>query len=98
MSEPDSRRFQPEMTKIRIPAGLRDYTGGRADVDVQATTVGEALESVARQHPSLRRHLYNEQGQLRSYVNVFLNDDEIRSLNGLDTTIAESDTVMIVPS
>ena len=86
------------MATVRIPAALRDYTDGRAAVDVAAATVAEALDLVARQHPRLRRHLYTEQGGLRSYVNVFINEEEIRTLDGVDTRLAATDTLMIVPS
>ncbi|MGQ0815055.1 MAG: molybdopterin-synthase adenylyltransferase MoeB [Gemmatimonadota bacterium] len=86
------------VTTIRIPAALRAYTNGQATLEVAAESVGAALESVARQHPRLRRHLYTETGALRSYVNVFVNENEIRSLKGVDTTVGASDTLMIVPS
>ena len=86
------------MATIRIPAALRDYTDGSAVVEVTAASIGEALERVAAQHPRLRRHLYTERGDLRSYVNVFVNENEIRSLEGMDTKVGEGDSVMIVPS
>ena len=86
------------MPTIQIPAALRDLTNGLTAIDVAAATVAEALEDMARQHPNLRRHLYDERGRLRSYVNVFLNGDEIRSLNGIDTGVADTDTLLIVPS
>jgi sulfur-carrier protein adenylyltransferase/sulfurtransferase len=83
---------------IRIPAALRDYTDGSAAVEVAAASIGEALEGVAAKHPRLRRHLYTERGDLRSYVNVFVNENEIRSLEGMDTKVGDGDSVMIVPS
>jgi molybdopterin/thiamine biosynthesis adenylyltransferase/rhodanese-related sulfurtransferase/molybdopterin converting factor small subunit len=86
------------VTTIRIPAALRDYTDGATDLSVNAPSVGAALSHLAEQHPRLRRHLYTEQGELRSYVNVFLNDDEIRTLDGLQTVVTEHDTLFIVPS
>jgi sulfur-carrier protein adenylyltransferase/sulfurtransferase len=86
------------VTTIRIPAALRDYTNGAAHVDVAAASVREALAQVARAHPRLRRHLYTEQGELRSYVNVFVNEDDIRQLDGVATRIQSGDTLMIVPS
>ena len=86
------------MTTVRIPAALRDYTNGNAAIEVAPGNVAAALASVADQHPALRRHLYTDQGTLRSYVNVFVNENEIRSLDGLDTQIGETDSVMIVPS
>ncbi|HEX6558808.1 MAG TPA: ubiquitin-like small modifier protein 1 [Longimicrobiales bacterium] len=86
------------MAKVMIPAALRDYTGGQRDIAVAAATVAQVLDDLARQHPRLRRHLYSEHGSLRSYVNVFVNQDEIRSLDGLDTEVGEADTLYIVPS
>lgn len=86
------------MTTVRIPAALRDYTDGRAVVVVAAPTVGDALEMLARAHPRLRRHLYTEQGALRSYVNVFVNENDVRALNGTATPVQADDTLVIVPS
>ena len=86
------------MTTIRIPAALRDYTDGQDALTVQATTVAEALQALARLYPQLKRHLYDERGALRGYVNVFVNDTEIRASAGLDTAIAAQDTLFIVPS
>jgi adenylyltransferase/sulfurtransferase len=86
------------VTTVRIPAALSDYTDGHSAIDVHATTVGEALECLAERHPRLRRHLYTEQGALRSYVNVFVNQDDIRGLAGVETTVQSTDTLLIVPS
>lgn len=86
------------MAVIRIPAALRDYTGGTDEMPVTGETVAAALHRLAAAYPQLRRHLYTERGELRSYVNVFLNEDDVRTLAGLDTPIAESDTLLIVPS
>ena len=83
---------------VRIPAALSDYTDGQSAIDVQATTVDEALAGVTSRHPRLRRHLYTEQGTLRSYVNVFVNQDDIRGLAGVETTVQPTDTLLIVPS
>ena len=86
------------MALIRIPAALRDYTGGKAEMPVTAGTVGHALNSLSAAHPQLKRHLYTEHGELRSYVNVFVNEDDVRTLRGLETSIRDGDTLMIVPS
>lgn len=86
------------MTTVRIPAALSDYTGGHRAIDVQATTVSEALDRVAQRHPRLRRHLYTDQGVLRTYVNVFVNQDDIRTLAGVQTAVQSTDTLLIVPS
>ena len=86
------------MALVRIPAALRDYTGGTAELDVTGDTVASALNHLSANYPQIRRHLYAENGELRSYVNVFVNEDDVRTLNGLETPVREDDTVMIVPS
>jgi molybdopterin converting factor small subunit len=86
------------MAMIRIPAALRDYTSGAAEMAVAGDSVAVALDGLLASHPQLRRHLYTEQGELRSYVNVFVNEDDVRTLGGLQTRISDEDTLMIVPS
>lgn len=85
------------MPNIKIPTPLRVYTGSQAQVGVQGATVGEALNDLTTQYPELRPHLYNGDS-LRSFVNVFVGDEDIRFLSGLDTDITESDSVRIIPS
>jgi MoaD family protein len=86
------------MALVRIPAALRDYTGGTAELDVTGDTVASALNDLSANYPQIRRHLYAENGELRSYVNVFVNEDDVRTLNGLMTAVHAQDTLMIVPS
>ena len=86
------------MAMIRIPAALRDYTDGHAELPVTGETVQAALARLSATFPQLRRHIYTERGELRSYVNVFVNEDDVRTLEGLATKVAADDTVMIVPS
>jgi len=86
------------MALIRIPAALRDYTSGAAEMAVACESVGVALDRLLNAYPQLRRHLYTERGELRSYVNVFVNENDVRTLAGLQTQIADEDTLMIVPS
>jgi molybdopterin converting factor small subunit len=85
------------MATIRIPTPLRPYSGGNAAVSVSGETVGEALADLTTRHPELRTHLF-EGRDLRSFVNVYLNKEDIRHLNGADTAIEDSDTLMIIPS
>ena len=86
------------MMKILIPTPLRQYAGKQSTVEVQAGTVAEALGALTASHPELRRHLYNDEGQLRAFVNLYLNDDDIRYLQQEQTAVKESDTLSIVPS
>ncbi len=85
------------MTTIRIPTPLRPYTGGNGAVDVSGATVGEALADLTRLHPQLRPHLYDGEA-LRSFVNIYLNKEDVRGLQGSDTAVSAGDTLMIIPS
>ena len=85
------------MAKIRIPTPLRAFTDGAADISVAGGTVGEALKNLVDQHPELRAHLFNED-ELRSFVNIFIGDEDIRFLQGLDTEIEANENLRIIPS
>ncbi len=85
------------MTTIRIPTPLRPYAGGQSKVAVSGSTVGAALDDLTGQHPDLRQHLY-EGDNLRSFVNIYLNKEDVRQLDGRETAVEESDTLMIIPS
>lgn len=84
--------------KITIPTPLRAYAGKQDSVSVQATTVGEALAALTAQFAELKKHLFADDGRLRSFVNVYVNDDDIRYLQKDQTPVREGDTVSIVPS
>jgi molybdopterin converting factor small subunit len=86
------------MTKVHIPTPLRQYASKQADVAVTAGTVAEALSELVSKHPELRRHLYTEEGKLRSFVNVYVNDEDVRYLQKEATPIKDNDTISIVPS
>jgi molybdopterin/thiamine biosynthesis adenylyltransferase/rhodanese-related sulfurtransferase/molybdopterin converting factor small subunit len=86
------------MPKILIPTPLRQFAGKADSVSVDGATVGELLTVLTTQHPELRRHLFNDQGKLRSFVNVYVNDEDIRYLQKEATPVSASDTVSIVPS
>ena len=74
------------MPQIKIPTPLRAFTDNSATVEANGATVGEALSSLVQQHPELEQHLFNE-GKLRNFVNIFLDDEDIRFLDGVDTEI-----------
>jgi molybdopterin/thiamine biosynthesis adenylyltransferase/rhodanese-related sulfurtransferase/molybdopterin converting factor small subunit len=86
------------MATIQIPTPLRRFTGEAGDVEVQGGTVDEALGDLTRQHPGLKPHLYTADGGLRSFVNIFLNDDDVRHLERGATRVAPGDTLTIIPS
>jgi adenylyltransferase/sulfurtransferase len=85
-------------TKILIPTPLRPYTDKQDAVEVEGTTVGEILANLTQKHAGLKAHLYNEQGKLRSFVNIYLNDEDIRFLRKEQTAVAAGDTISIIPS
>ena len=85
--------------KIHIPTPLRQYAGKQPTIDVRATTVRDALAQLTTQHPDLKRHLYTDDGKLRAFVNVYLNDEDIRYLDGKENApVKESDNLSIIPS
>jgi sulfur-carrier protein adenylyltransferase/sulfurtransferase len=86
------------MAKILIPTPLRQYAGKQDAVQLAGKTVGEVLQSLTSQYSDLRRHLYNDEGKLRSFVNVYVNDEDIRYLSKEATPLKDGDTVSIVPS
>jgi len=84
--------------KILIPTPLRQYADRKDVIELNAGTVGEALSGLTSQHPELRKHLYSDDGRLRAFVNVYLNDEDIRYLSKEQTPVKEGDTLAIVPS
>src|SRR6201993_2676208 len=85
-------------TKILIPTPLRPYTDKKDAVDAEGGTVGELLADLTTKHSGLKPHLYNDQGKLRSFVNVYVNDEDIRYLQKEQTVVKAGDTISIIPS
>src|SRR6266542_5049582 len=83
---------------ITIPTALRQFAAGQSEIQVNASTAREALEQLTTTHAELRRHLFNDQNSLRNFVNVYVNDEDIRQKNGPDTPIKDGDTILIVPA
>jgi molybdopterin synthase sulfur carrier subunit len=86
------------MATVLIPSPLRRLTGGQPRVEVSASSVAELLERLEAQHPGLRGYLCDEDGRLRSYVNIFVNQTEIRGAAGLQTPLGPGDEVSIIPA
>jgi sulfur-carrier protein len=86
------------MATVRIPPVLRPSVGGEKELQAPGGNVGEILRSIAEGHPDARSQLFAADGQLNRYVNVYLNDEDVRVLNGLDTAVGESDTLVILPA
>jgi len=83
---------------VRIPTQLRTLTGGTGEVSVEGSTVGEVLKALDAAHPGLGERLFDEDGKLRRFVNVFLADEDVRFLDGLETGVSAGQTVSIVPA
>jgi sulfur-carrier protein len=86
------------MATIKIPPVLRGSVGGEKEVEASGSNVGEVLRELASQHPETESQLFSEEGALNRYVNVYLNDEDVRVLDGLETGVSGSDTIVILPA
>jgi sulfur-carrier protein len=86
------------MATVRIPKVLQANTGGEAEVEVAGADVGEVLRALTAAHPDTNAQLFGEDGELNRYVNVYLNDEDVRVLDGLGTAVKDGDTVVILPA
>jgi sulfur-carrier protein len=86
------------MAKVKIPPVLRPSVGGEKEVQAAGGNVGEVLRSLADAHPATQSQLFSGEGQLNRYVNVYLNDEDVRVLDGLDTGVGDADTIVILPA
>ena len=86
------------MSSVFIPSPLRRYTAGQSKVQVSGSTVSEMIENLERQYPGVKSRLCDESGQIKRYVNVFVNEEEIRALQGANTRLADKDEISIVPA
>jgi molybdopterin converting factor small subunit len=86
------------MATVKIPPVLRAAVGGEKELSADGSSVGEILRSVADEHPETQTQLFSADGDLNRYVNVYLNDEDVRVLDGLDTAVGESDTLVILPA
>ncbi len=83
---------------VRVPTPLRRLTDGQGEVEVEAKTVKEAIEKLEQQYPGFKERLLDENGELRKFVNLYLNDEDIRFMKGVDTELKDGDTLSIVPA
>jgi molybdopterin synthase sulfur carrier subunit len=88
----------PGVPKVKIPPVLRAQAGGEPMVEVEGADVRGTLGSLVDRHEALGKQLFDDAGELNRYVNVYLNDEDVRLLDGLDTSVAETDTVVILPA
>ena len=86
------------MATVRIPPVLRPKTGGASEVDAGGSDVGEVLRALTSAHPDTSAQLFDAEGALNRYVNVYLNDEDVRVLDGLDTSVGDGDTLVILPA
>ena len=86
------------MATVRIPTQLRELSGGQSEVSVEGNTVAHVLAALDTAHPGFRGRLFDDSGKLRRFVNVFVADEDVRFLDGLDTKVTDGQTVSIVPA
>lgn len=86
------------MPILRIPTPLRSYTDGQAELDLQGSNVAQVMDDLIVHYPALRPHLFNGDGQLRPFVNLFLNEENVKDLQGMDTPLSAGDRLMLIPS
>jgi molybdopterin converting factor small subunit len=86
------------MPTVKIPPVLRQHTDGESEVSVGGASVGDVLRGLVEAHPGTERQLFSEDGELNRFVNVYLNDEDVRVLDGLDTAASDTDTVVILPA
>ena len=86
------------MSTVKIPPVLRASVGGAKEVEASGANVGEVLRALAGEHPDTERQIFADDGALNRYVNVYLNDEDVRVLQGLDTPVGGSDTLVILPA
>ncbi|MCO5315937.1 MAG: MoaD family protein [Solirubrobacterales bacterium] len=86
------------MPSVKVPPVLRQHTGGATEVEAAGVSIGEVLNAFATEYPDTKAQLFSDEGDLNRFVNVYLNDEDVRVLDGLETAVGDSDTVMILPA
>jgi adenylyltransferase/sulfurtransferase len=86
------------MPTLKIPTPLRPYANGQSDLDLPGSDVAAVLEAAVEEYPLLKKHLFNDEDQLRPFVNLFLDEENVNQLDGLNTSLSDQDTLLIIPS
>src|SRR5215213_2728018 len=86
------------MPVLRIPTPLRAYTNGQSEVNVSGSNIADALTDLTTQYPALKPHLFNDGGDLRPFVNLFVGENNIKDLQGINTPIKDGEKIMLIPS
>lgn len=86
------------MIKVRIPTPLRPMTGGKSEVEIAGNTVSEIIDNLGSAHPGIKERVYDEQGEVRRFINIYVNQEDIRFLTGKETPLKDGDEVSIIPA
>jgi molybdopterin converting factor small subunit len=86
------------MAVLRIPTPLRSYTNGQSEVNVSGSKISEALTDLTTRYPPIKPHIFNDGGELRPFVNLFVGENNIKDLQGIDTPVADGDRLVLIPS
>ena len=86
------------MIKVRIPTPLRPMTGGKNEVEIAGNTIAEIIDNLGSAHPGIKERLYDEKGEVRRFINIYVNEEDIRFLTGKDTPLKHGDQVSIIPA
>ncbi len=86
------------MIRVRVPTPLRPMTGGKSEVEMEGGTVAQLIENLGTAHPGLKERLYDEKGEVRRFINIYVNEEDIRFLTGTDTPLKDGDEVSIIPA
>ncbi len=86
------------MIKVRIPTPLRPMTGGKSEVEIAGNTVSEIIDNLGSAHPGIKERVYDEKGEVRRFINIYVNEEDIRFLTGKDTPLKDGDEVSIIPA
>jgi molybdopterin synthase sulfur carrier subunit len=86
------------MITVRIPTPLRPMTGGKNEVEIAGNTVAEIIDNLGSAHPGIKERLYDEEGEVRRFINIYVNEEDIRFLTGKDTPLKDGDQVSIIPA
>src|SRR5258708_3538070 len=98
-SDTSPHRFGSDrMVTVRLPGSLRDATGGETKVQASGRTLDEVLADIERRHPGFRERVLDERGAIRSYVNVYIGDEDARERGGTGASVAEGDEIMVIPA
>ncbi len=86
------------MIKVRIPTPLRPMTGGKNEVESAGNTIAEIIDNLGTAHPGIKERLYDEEGEVRRFINIYVNEEDIRFLTGKETPLKDGDEVSIIPA